>query len=145
MIYFEEIQKIVCDGEKLKPELLRTKTRKREIVYARQVVMWLLRKYSKKISWAKCSSYYAKDHATAMHAFKTINNLTETDSKIANDINLYCLKVEEIVNFEKNIITDRLCDIRERISVRIANNLPLTYELIMIYNNLIEKVEIKDP
>ena len=57
---------------------IRRETRKREIVFARQMCMFLI--YRKcKLSQEATGSRYNRDHATVIHSIKTINNLIEFD------------------------------------------------------------------
>jgi len=61
--------------------VLNAKTRKREIVQARQIAMY----FSKSLTKASLSTIGSvignKDHATVLHACKTVNNLMETDKR----------------------------------------------------------------
>jgi len=61
------------------PELIIKKTRKREVVEARQVVMVYRHKTLKK-SQVEAAKPYGKDHATVVHSQKTIKNLLETNT-----------------------------------------------------------------
>jgi chromosomal replication initiator protein len=79
-ITFQTIENAVCKAFHLQPEQLRLPTRKREIAKARQTVFHLGKKYTRK-SFADIGSWYMKDHATALHACRTINNLIETNDK----------------------------------------------------------------
>ncbi|SHE66019.1 chromosomal replication initiator protein DnaA [Mariniphaga anaerophila] len=75
----EYISKVVCDYFNMPVESLQTKTRKREIVQARQITMYFsktLTKYSLASIGAQIGN---KDHATVLHACKTVNNLKDTD------------------------------------------------------------------
>lgn len=75
----EYISKVVCDYFNMSVESLQTKTRKREIVQARQITMYFsksLTKYSLASIGAQVGN---KDHATVLHACKTVNNLKDTD------------------------------------------------------------------
>lgn len=75
----EYISKVVCDYFNMPVEALQTKTRKREIVQARQIAMYFsksLTKYSLASIGAQIGS---KDHATVLHACKTVSNLKDTD------------------------------------------------------------------
>jgi chromosomal replication initiator protein len=75
------IQKIVSDYFQLPIELMKSKTRKREVVQARQIAMY----FSKSLTKASLASIGAhcggKDHATVLHACRTVNNLMETDKR----------------------------------------------------------------
>ncbi len=78
-VSIEYIQKIVCDYFDLPIELLKSKTRKREIVQARQIAMYFSKKMTKS-SLANIGLHCGgKDHATVLHACRTVNNLSETD------------------------------------------------------------------
>jgi hypothetical protein len=138
MNYFSEIQQIICMGEGMLPRILQGKTRQREIVFARQLIMYFVKIYSKKTTWAQTASKFGKDHATAMHAVNTIQNLIDTDKNIAIKVQLYRIQIESILNFEKNIVTDKLIEFKEVLKNRIDNDLPITYESIIVYNKLLD-------
>jgi chromosomal replication initiator protein len=75
----EYISKVVCDYFNMQVDTLQAKTRKREVVQARQIAMYFsksLTKYSLTSIGAQIGS---KDHATVLHACKTVNNLKDTD------------------------------------------------------------------
>ena len=61
------------------------KVRDHEIVLSRQVSMYYIKKYTKQ-SLAGIGSYFQKDHATILHAIKTVNNYIDTDKKFRCDI-----------------------------------------------------------
>lgn len=65
---------------------LRIRTRKREIVEARQVCMWWLKNNTKQ-SLNDIGSYFGEfDHATVLHACKTVNNLIDTNKAFKQKI-----------------------------------------------------------
>jgi chromosomal replication initiator protein len=80
-ISIDYIQKVICDYFNLPVELMVSKTRKREIVQARQLAMY----FSKKLTKASLATIGLhcgnKDHATVLHACRTVNNLQETDKQ----------------------------------------------------------------
>jgi len=80
-ISIDFIQKVVCDYFDLPLEVLKSKTRKREVVQARQLAMY----FSKNLTKSSLSNIGihcgGKDHATVLHACRTVNNLMETDKK----------------------------------------------------------------
>lgn len=75
------IQKVVCDYFGLPVDQMNTKTRKREIVQARQVAMYFSKKHTKSSLATIGLQCGNKDHATVLHACKTIANLIETDKQ----------------------------------------------------------------
>ncbi|MBO7143210.1 MAG: chromosomal replication initiator protein DnaA [Salinivirgaceae bacterium] len=73
------IQKVVCDYFNLNSDAITSKTRKREIVQARQIAMYFAKNMTK-LSLATIGAQIGgKDHATVLHACKTVNNLIDTD------------------------------------------------------------------
>ena len=60
---------------------MRLDTRKREIVFARQLVMTMARKYTE-LPLRLIAEPFSRDHATVLHAEKTVNNLCETDNDV---------------------------------------------------------------
>ena len=80
-VSIDYIQKVVCDYFDLPIELLKSKTRKREVVQARQIAMFFAKKMTKS-SLANIGMHCGgKDHATVLHACRTVNNLQETDKQ----------------------------------------------------------------
>jgi chromosomal replication initiator protein len=77
----EYIINIVCEYFKISPEQMALKTRKRQVVQARQIAMYLAKKYSNASLAAIGQQCGKKDHATVHHACKTIANQLETDKQ----------------------------------------------------------------
>jgi len=80
-VSIDYIQKVVCDYFDLPLEILKSKTRKREIVQARQISMYFAKNLTKSSLANIGANCGGKDHATVLHAFKTVNNLIETDKR----------------------------------------------------------------
>ncbi|UCG27195.1 MAG: chromosomal replication initiator protein DnaA, partial [Bacteroidales bacterium] len=85
-ISIDYIQKIVCDYFNIPIDLMQSKTRKREIVQARQVAMFFSKSLTKSSLATIGSQIGGKDHATVLHACKTVNNLIDTDKRFRNQI-----------------------------------------------------------
>ncbi|MFC2087331.1 chromosomal replication initiator protein DnaA [Bacteroidota bacterium] len=85
-ISIDYIQKVVCDYFNLPSEMLHAKTRKREIVQARQIAMYFSKSLTKSSLATIGSKIGGKDHATVLHACKTVNNLAETDKRFKYQI-----------------------------------------------------------
>jgi len=80
-ISIEHIQKVVSKYFELDVTTLQSKTRKRHIVQARQLAMFFAKRMTK-ASLASIGAQIGKrDHATVLHACKTVDNLTETDKQ----------------------------------------------------------------
>jgi len=80
-VSIDYIQKVVCDYFDLPIELLKNKTRKREVVQARQIAMYFAKKMTKNSLASIGAHCGGKDHATVLHACRTVNNLQETDKQ----------------------------------------------------------------
>jgi chromosomal replication initiator protein len=80
------IQKVVSDYFDLPIDLMKSKTRKREVVQARQIAMYFSKSLTKS-SLANIGMHCGgKDHATVLHACRTVNNLMDTDKKFRSYI-----------------------------------------------------------
>lgn len=77
------IDRIVCRNFNITTDQLHIRTRRREVCNARQVCMWWLCKYETLKLWQIGELYgpadKAFDHATVLHAKKTVDNLIATD------------------------------------------------------------------
>ncbi len=78
-ISIDYIQKTVCDYFKIPIDQLQSKTRKRDVVQARQLAMFFAKKYTKASLQNIGNKIGNRDHATVLHACKTVTNLSETD------------------------------------------------------------------
>ena len=82
-VTIDYIQKVVCDYFNIPIDSIQSRTRKREIVQARQLTMYFAKKLTKSslaIIGLQCGN---KDHATVLHACKTVANLAETDKQFS--------------------------------------------------------------
>lgn len=80
-ISIDYIQKVICDYFGLSSDAIHSKTRKREIVQARQLAMYFAKKHTKSSLATIGLQCGNKDHATVLHACRTVNNLIETDKQ----------------------------------------------------------------
>ena len=85
-ISIDYIQKVVCNFYNIALDQLQSKTRKREIVQARQVAMFFSKSLTKSSLATIGSQIGGKDHATVLHACKTVNNLIETDKRFRQQV-----------------------------------------------------------
>lgn len=82
----DSISEIVCKHFNIKTELLQTASRKREIVQARQVAMYLSKLHTE-LSLAQIGSVIGKkNHATVLHACKTVKDQIEVDKSFRDAI-----------------------------------------------------------
>ena len=82
----DDIINVVCKHFSLDTATIHTKSRKREVVQARQIAMFLAKSYTD-FSTAKIGALIGhKDHATVLHACKTIKELREVDKAFRAEI-----------------------------------------------------------
>lgn len=80
-ITIDYIQKAVSEYFDIPVDKMKSKSRKRETVQARQLAMYFSKQHTKSslaVIGNKCGN---KDHATVLHACKTIKNLIDTDKR----------------------------------------------------------------
>ena len=80
-VSIDYIQKIVSEYFQMDVSTLQSKTRKRHIVQARQLAMFFAKKFTKASLASIGSQIGHRDHATVLHACKTVDNLSFTDKQ----------------------------------------------------------------
>lgn len=82
----DSISEVVCKHFNIKTELLQTTSRKREIVQARQVAMYLSKLHTE-LSLAQIGAIIGKkNHATVLHACKAVKDQLEVDKSFRDDL-----------------------------------------------------------
>lgn len=82
----QDIQKIVCDYFNLELSKIQTSSRKQEIVQARQITMYLSKKFTD-CSFSHIGKIVGKkDHSTVLYACKTIKDLMETNKAMRSTV-----------------------------------------------------------
>lgn len=85
-VSIELIQKEVCKFFDIDAALMHSKSKKQEIAQARQIAMYLSRKYTDK-SYSNIGEAIGKrNHATVLHACKNVGNWIETDKNFKQKI-----------------------------------------------------------
>jgi len=91
-ISIEEIQRVVCHYFDIPEDLIRGKSRKKEIAFARQVAMYL----SKEMTHYSLKSiglhFGGRDHTTVIHAIRTIDDLFKDPNNIKMSETIESLK-----------------------------------------------------
>lgn len=85
-VSIDYIQKVVCDYFDLPIDVMKSKTRKREVVQARQIAMYFAKNMTKSSLATIGMHCGGKDHATVLHACRTVNNLMDTDKRFKSYI-----------------------------------------------------------
>lgn len=78
-VTIDKVQKVVCDYFNISRDDLLSKTRKRQIVQARQIAMYMSRNLINCSLSTIGAEIGGKDHATVLHACTTVSDLMSTD------------------------------------------------------------------
>lgn len=93
-ITIDTIQKMVCEFFDVPYERLMHKTRKREIVQARQISMYLAKGFTKNSLKTIGEHFGGRDHTTVIHSCQTVKNLMDTDSIFRENVMELTQKVQ---------------------------------------------------
>ncbi len=85
-ITIETIQKMVCEYFDVPYDKLLQKTRKREIVQARQISMFLAKAFTKNSLKTIGEHFGGRDHTTVIHSCQTVKDLMDTDSLFRENV-----------------------------------------------------------
>jgi chromosomal replication initiator protein len=85
-ITIEKIRDTVCSHFNLELAAILTQSRKREVVQARQIAMYLSKQYTKHSLSAIGHGIGNRDHATVLHACKTVCDLMSTDKHFKTNV-----------------------------------------------------------
>jgi chromosomal replication initiator protein len=93
-ITIDTIQKMVCDFFAVPYDKLLQKTRKREIVQARQITMYLAKAFTKNSLKTIGEHFGGRDHTTVIHSCQTVKDLMDTDSLFRENVAELTQKVQ---------------------------------------------------
>ncbi len=85
-ITIDTIQKMVCDYYAVPYDKLLQKTRKREIVQARQITMFLAKAFTKNSLKTIGEHFGGRDHTTVIHSCQTVKDLMDTDGSFRDSV-----------------------------------------------------------
>lgn len=97
-ITVEFIQELVAEYFSLDVEKLQGKTRKRQVVIARQLSMYLTKQMTDKSLKAIGNDFGGRDHSTVIHSCKTIQDLMETDGVFKDTVDELEKKIRMSLN-----------------------------------------------
>ena len=93
-ITIDAIQKMVCEYYGVNYDKLLHKTRKREIVQARQITMFLAKSFTKNSLKTIGEHFGGRDHTTVIHSCQTVKDLMDTDSVFRENVMEVTQKVQ---------------------------------------------------
>jgi len=86
-ITVETIQRIVSEYYSLPEDMIRAKSRKKEVAFARQMSMYLAKKFTKHPLKTIGLHFGGRDHTTVIHAIQTIEKAIKNDKSVKEDLN----------------------------------------------------------
>ncbi len=96
-ITIQSIQDMVAQYFKVLSEKIPQKTRKREIVQARQITMYLAKEFTSFSLKAIGEHFDGKDHTTVIHSIQTVKDLRDTDAKYNDDVSFLISQVSDML------------------------------------------------
>jgi len=90
----ESIQDYVCEYFGINTNKVREKTRKQEIVEARQIAMYLAKQYTESSLKTIGLHFGGRDHSTVIHAISTVEERLNTNEKYRRILNELEQKIE---------------------------------------------------
>jgi chromosomal replication initiator protein len=93
-ISVENIAKLVAEHYEIPVETLSSKTRKRQVVIARQLSMYLAKNYTEDSLKSIGANFGGKDHSTVIYSINTVRDLIDTDAIFKDVVSELEKKVE---------------------------------------------------
>ncbi|MEG8989352.1 chromosomal replication initiator protein DnaA [Ignavibacteria bacterium 4148-Me] len=93
-ISIDIITKVVCDFYNVDENKVREKNRRKEVVLARQIAMYLSKTLTKSSLKTIGLHFGGRDHSTVIHACSSIEELIKTDMKLKETIDFLKNKIE---------------------------------------------------
>jgi chromosomal replication initiator protein len=93
-VTIEEIQRVVCEHLGIPEDLIRAKTRKQEVVNARQIAMYLTKELTNSSLKTIGLHFGGRDHSTVIHAYQTVEDSLRTDPQQRNLVQQLQSKLE---------------------------------------------------
>jgi chromosomal replication initiator protein len=90
----ENIQQVVSEYFNIPTDLLRAKTRKQEIVNARQIAMYLAKELTNSSLKTIGLHFGGRDHSTVIHAYQSVEDQTKVDLKYRDAVQSIRRRIE---------------------------------------------------
>jgi chromosomal replication initiator protein len=85
-VTIDEIQRTVSEYFNIPEDLMRAKTRKQEVVNARQIAMFLAKELTNSSLKTIGLHFGGRDHSTVIHAYQSVEDQMRLDSKFQNNV-----------------------------------------------------------
>jgi len=98
------IIKLTCKYYNVEEVLMKQKTRKREVCFPRQIAMYLIKDATNLSLKSIGELFSGKDHATVLHACRTVNNLMDSDKQVKSDVK----KLKKTINLKSKALKNNI-------------------------------------
>lgn len=140
---YDYIEFIICYGEGVTPADVKGETRKGEIVFARQLIMYfsVQNKVGTYAFIAECLG--GMDHATVNHSLKVIKNYITTDKAKKSKIDYYTQLLGKVIILatKKDQLIDLLKPLEEEISALEARCINLNIQVAFLKQKTAAAIE----
>lgn len=89
------IKELLCRFYRLTPDELISKSRKRSVLWPRQIGMYLARRYTYE-SLEMIGKAFGRDHATVIHAIKHVEQIIEQGGRLKGEVDFLSTQLEKI-------------------------------------------------
>lgn len=96
----DAIVEIICEYYCLDIQIVKSKWRKREVTFCRQVCMYFLRQETALSLKAIAKMFSGRDHTTTIHSLNTVKDLIQTDESIRREVLLLGDRVQNIYRLQ---------------------------------------------
>ncbi len=93
-VTIESIQRAVCDYFGIPEDLIRAKTRKQEIVNARQIAMYIAKELTNSSLKTIGLHFGGRDHSTVIHAYQSVEDQMRLDPKYLTNVTQIRRRIE---------------------------------------------------
>lgn len=81
----EKIIEIVCDYFNLTHEALKGKCRSKELVHARHVIFYFIRRHTS-MTLKSTGQLFNRDHTTVIHGLENLNDIMDTEPVVKSEV-----------------------------------------------------------
>ena len=97
-VTIEDVQNAVCKNLGISMNLLTGQTRKQEVVFARQIAMFLIRDLTNSSLKTIGNHFGGRDHTTVMHALTSIESQKKNEIRVQHTIDNISKDLKVVIN-----------------------------------------------
>lgn len=111
--FIQKLEEIMCTSYGITNASIYIKTRKREIMSTRQIIMWTIKITYPSLGLSNIGRRYGKDHSTVLHAMKVTNWRLSTERELRETLlNIFEEFVKDGFEYEGKVMLDYINNIK---------------------------------